>query len=119
VGPDPENNSGGYAKYGLEYASKIPTHLQVESRANGNVCPASAKAEISGVDRRSTARSALKDHASCNPIDISAGQRTVSEILIRWSSAFALLTATLSCASLAIVDDMQSFATGARTSEHG
>ena len=36
----------------------------------------------------------------------------MSQILIRWSSAFALLTAALSCASLAIADDMVSFATG-------
>ena len=36
----------------------------------------------------------------------------MSRILMRWSSAFALLTAALSCASLAIADDMVSFATG-------
>ena len=36
----------------------------------------------------------------------------MSQILIRWSSAFAVLTAALSCASLAIADDMVSFATG-------
>jgi hypothetical protein len=36
----------------------------------------------------------------------------MSQILIRWSSAFAVLSAALSCASLAIADDMVSFATG-------
>src|SRR6202522_4692431 len=36
----------------------------------------------------------------------------MSQIQIRWSSAFAVLTAALSCASLAIADDMASFATG-------
>src|SRR6202021_973277 len=36
----------------------------------------------------------------------------MSQILIRWSSPFAVLTAALSCASLAIADDMVSFATG-------
>src|ERR1700727_1599447 len=36
----------------------------------------------------------------------------MSQIQIRWSSAFAALTAALSCASLAMADDMVSFATG-------
>jgi hypothetical protein len=36
----------------------------------------------------------------------------MSQIQIRWSSAFAVLTVALSCASLAIADDMVSFATG-------
>jgi hypothetical protein len=36
----------------------------------------------------------------------------MSQIQIRWSAALAVLTAALSCASLAIADDMVSFATG-------
>ena len=36
----------------------------------------------------------------------------MSQKLIRWSSASAVVTAALSCASLAIADDMVSFATG-------
>jgi hypothetical protein len=47
-----------------------------------------------------------------NPIAISPRKRTMSQILIRWNSAFAVLSAALSCASLAIADDMVSFATG-------